>query len=50
MDKVEYIEDNIKSVKVELTKEDLLEIDTEMSKINVQGARLSEGLLSMSED
>lgn len=50
MDKVAYIEDNIKSTNVELTKEDLLEIDSKMSKINVQGARLNEGLLSMSED
>lgn len=50
MDKVEYIDDNIKSIDVELTAEDLQEIDNELSKINVQGARLDEGLLSMSED
>ncbi|MFV8325274.1 aldo/keto reductase [Flavobacterium sp. ZS1P14] len=49
MDKVEYIDDNLKSINVELTKEDLLELDREMAKINVQGARLNEGLLSMSE-
>lgn len=49
MDKVEYIDDNIKSVALELSIEDLQEIDSELSKINVQGARLDEGLLSMSE-
>jgi aryl-alcohol dehydrogenase-like predicted oxidoreductase len=50
MDKVEYIDDNLKSIEVELTGEDLREIDDELSKINVQGARLDEGLLSMSEE
>jgi diketogulonate reductase-like aldo/keto reductase len=50
MDKVEYIDDNLKSIDLELTAEDLHEIDNELSKINVQGARLDEGLLSMSED
>ena len=50
MDKVEYINQNLKSVDLELTAEDLREIDDELSKINLQGARLDEGLLSMSED
>ena len=50
MDKVEYIDDNIKSIDLELTAEDLQEIDSELSKINVQGAMLDESLLSMSED
>jgi aryl-alcohol dehydrogenase-like predicted oxidoreductase len=50
MDKVEYIDDNLKSIDLELMAEDLQEIDNELSKINVQGARLDEGLLSMSED
>jgi aryl-alcohol dehydrogenase-like predicted oxidoreductase len=50
MDKVEYIDDNLKSIDLELTAEDLREINDELSKINVQGARLDEGLLSMSED
>jgi len=49
MDKIEYIDDNLKSIDIELTAEDLRVIDEEMSKINVQGARLDEGLLSMSE-
>lgn len=50
MDKVEYIDDNLKSIDVELIAEDLREIDEELSKINLQGARLDEGLLSMSEE
>lgn len=50
MDKIEYIEDNLKSVNIELTAADLQEIDHEMSKIKIQGARLDEGLLSLSED
>jgi aryl-alcohol dehydrogenase-like predicted oxidoreductase len=49
MDKVEYIEDNLKSVNIELTKADLGEIDSEMAKITLQGDRLDSGLLSMSE-
>jgi aryl-alcohol dehydrogenase-like predicted oxidoreductase len=49
MDKVEYIDDNLKSLDVELTAEDLREIDEQMSRINVKGARLDEGLLAMSE-
>jgi aryl-alcohol dehydrogenase-like predicted oxidoreductase len=50
MDRVAYIDDNLKSIDVELTAGDLREIDDEMSKINVQGARLDEGLLFMSEE
>lgn len=50
MDKIEYIEDNLKSVNIELTTTDLQEIDLEMAKIKIQGARLDEGLLSLSED
>jgi aryl-alcohol dehydrogenase-like predicted oxidoreductase len=50
MDKIEYIDDNIKSVELELTADDLREIDDQMSKITLQGARLNEGLLSMSEE
>ncbi|WP_442591780.1 aldo/keto reductase [Pedobacter sp. AW31-3R] len=50
MDRIEYIEDNLRSIDVELTAEDLSEIDRKMAKILVQGARLDEGLLSMSED
>jgi aryl-alcohol dehydrogenase-like predicted oxidoreductase len=50
MDKVEYIEDNLKSADLELTAADLREIDGELAKINVQGERLDAGLLSMSEE
>ena len=50
MDKAEYIDDNLRSVDLELTGEDLREVDDQMARINVQGARLDEGLLSMSEN
>jgi aryl-alcohol dehydrogenase-like predicted oxidoreductase len=50
MDKVEYIDDNIGSVDLELTAEDLKEIDTRLSEIKIQGERLDAGLLSMSEE
>nr|WP_221284614.1 aldo/keto reductase [Mucilaginibacter sp. SP1R1]MBB6149386.1 aryl-alcohol dehydrogenase-like predicted oxidoreductase [Mucilaginibacter sp. SP1R1] len=49
MDKVEYIDDNLKAIDLELTAEDLKNIDSELAKINVQGDRLDAGLLSMSE-
>jgi aryl-alcohol dehydrogenase-like predicted oxidoreductase len=49
MDKVEYIDDNLKAIDLELTAEDLREIDSQLSEINVQGERLDAGLLSMSE-
>jgi aryl-alcohol dehydrogenase-like predicted oxidoreductase len=49
MDKTEYIDDNLRSVDLELTGEDLREIDEQMARINVQGERLDQGLLSMSE-
>jgi aryl-alcohol dehydrogenase-like predicted oxidoreductase len=50
MDKIAYIDDNIQSADLELTAEDLQEVDNSMSKITLQGARLDESLLSMSED
>lgn len=49
MDKIEYIEDNIKSASVKLTAEDLHEIEIGLASINIQGERLSEGLLGLSE-
>lgn len=50
MDKVEYIDENLGALDVEMTPEDLKEIDQELSKIDIKGARLDEGLLSMSEE
>ena len=50
MDKVEYIDDNLKSIEIELTTEDLNEIDEQLSQINIHGERLDAGLLSMSEE
>ncbi len=49
MDKVEYIDDKLKSIDIDLTAEDLKEIDSQLSNIRVEGARLDEGLFSMSE-
>jgi aryl-alcohol dehydrogenase-like predicted oxidoreductase len=49
MDKVEYIDDNLKSVALELTAADLQAIDNQLAGIKVQGERLDAGLLSMSE-
>lgn len=49
MDKVEYIDDNIKSIDLELSNSDLKYIDEQLAVIKIQGARLDEGLLSMSE-
>lgn len=50
MDKIEYIDDNIKSVDLTLTGDDLGEIEERLSKITVQGERLPEALLSLSEE
>lgn len=49
MDKIEYVEDNIKSVDLILTASDFEEIEQGLSNIAIQGARLSDELLSMSE-
>lgn len=49
MDKLEYIDDNIKAVDVSLSAADLAEIEQQLSQISIHGARLDEGLLSMSE-
>jgi aryl-alcohol dehydrogenase-like predicted oxidoreductase len=50
MDKLEYIEDNIKSVDVSVTSEDLQEVEERLRAISIQGDRLSKELLSLSED
>ncbi|MDD2467258.1 MAG: aldo/keto reductase, partial [Desulfobulbus sp.] len=50
MDKLEYIEDNIKSVDVLLTSEDLQAIEQRLANITIHGDRLSKELLSLSED
>lgn len=49
MDKPEYIDDNIQSVDVTLTNEDLQEIEEGLSKIEIQGERLSKDLMLLSE-
>lgn len=50
MDKIEYIEDNIKSAEVVLTPEDLREIEERLAGIAIQGERLSDALMSLSEE
>jgi aryl-alcohol dehydrogenase-like predicted oxidoreductase len=50
MDKLEYIEDNIKSVDVSLTSADLQKIEDRLASIDIQGDRLSNELLALSED
>lgn len=49
MDKIEYIEDNIKSADAVLTSEDLQEIENGLAQINIQGERLNKDLLDLSE-
>jgi len=49
MDKVAYIEDNLKAIDLTLTQTDLADMNTLMSKIRIQGGRLDDGLLSLSE-
>lgn len=49
MTNLKHMEDNIKSVDLELTALDLTYIDEQLAAIKIQGSRLDEGLLSMSE-
>ncbi len=49
MDKIEYLDDNIKSVAVELSVNDLQEIEGGLATITFKGARLNEDLLGLSE-
>lgn len=49
MDKKEYIDENPGALQADLTKEDMLETDKGLSEMDIKGARLDEGLLSMSE-
>jgi aryl-alcohol dehydrogenase-like predicted oxidoreductase len=49
INKPEYLQENLGSVDVVLTPDDLREIDSAASQIEVKGARLSEGLLQLSE-
>ncbi|MCF2502061.1 aldo/keto reductase [Dyadobacter sp. CY107] len=49
MDKITYIDDNIKSTEVSLTNEDLKEIENGLSQIKIQGERLNKDLLNLSE-
>jgi aryl-alcohol dehydrogenase-like predicted oxidoreductase len=50
MDKIQYLDDDLQSIHVELTDTDLDYIDDQLATIDIQGGRLDDGLLSMSED
>lgn len=50
MDKMEYIDDNLKSLEVEITTSDLKEIDEALANIKIEGERLNKDLLSLSEE
>jgi hypothetical protein len=45
--RLECLEENIRAVHVELTPEDLREIETAAAKIPIQGARLPEAALKL---
>lgn len=50
MDKMKYIDDNLKSLEVEITTSDLKEIDEALTNIKIEGERLNKDLLSLSEE
>lgn len=50
MDKTAYIDDNLKSVDVEMTSADLAEMEETLSGIQIQGERLNKDLLELSEE
>lgn len=50
MDKMEYIDDNLKSLEVEITTSDLKEINEALANIKIEGERLNKDLLSLSEE
>ena len=49
MDKTAFIDDNLRSIEVNLNDTDLKNIDVHLAKITIMGDRLDAGLLSMSE-
>jgi aryl-alcohol dehydrogenase-like predicted oxidoreductase len=49
MDKITYIDDNIKSIDLDLSAADVEAINAQMAQVAIQGGRLDDGLLSMSE-
>lgn len=50
MDKMEYLEDNIKSINVLMENPDLQEIEERLFKIEIKGERLNKELLDWSEE
>jgi aryl-alcohol dehydrogenase-like predicted oxidoreductase len=49
MDKIAYIDDNIKSIDLDLSAADVEAINAQMAQVAIKGGRLDDGLLSMSE-
>jgi aryl-alcohol dehydrogenase-like predicted oxidoreductase len=49
MDKITYIDDNIKSIDLDLSAADVEAINAQMAQVAIQGGRLDDGLLSMSQ-
>jgi aryl-alcohol dehydrogenase-like predicted oxidoreductase len=47
--KLEHLDDNLASAELELTADDLRQIDTAFAAIDIKGAPLSEGLTSMED-
>lgn len=45
MDKIEYVDDNVKSVDLVLDRDDLAEIEERLAQIEIHGDRLSRVLL-----
>ncbi|MBS2039584.1 aldo/keto reductase [bacterium] len=49
MDKLEFLEENLAAVDLNLTASDLGALELLLSQVSIQGVRLDEGLLSLSE-
>lgn len=49
MDKIAYIDDNLKAIDLDLSAADVEKINAQVAQIQIQGGRLDDGLLSMSE-
>ncbi len=49
INKLEYLDENLASVNVVMSAVELRQIDESVSKIEIHGKRLAEGLLQLSE-
>ncbi|MEO5716256.1 MAG: aldo/keto reductase [Luteolibacter sp.] len=50
MDKIEYLDENLASLDLEMNAEDLKQIDDALAGITLHGARLNEDLLALTEE